>query len=82
MTAVVAKPVEILSLGLMFSKAGDFGILVHSFIVVIFQLLRLLIEIELDVLTLARERTPHRNFLVPRVYQFPVRCPGAGERQH
>ena len=60
MTVKVAKTGQMLSPGLMFSKAGDLGISVHSFIVVCCQLLRSLVEFELDVLNSARERTPHR----------------------
>ena len=62
MTADVAKTAEMLSPGPMLSKAGDFGVLVHSFIVVFCQLLSRRHQFELDVLNSGGERTRRRDF--------------------
>ena len=70
----IGHDMQMLSPGLMFSKAGDLGSLVHSFIVVCCQLLKSSTGFELNVLNSARERTPHRIFRVRTRYQVPVRC--------
>jgi hypothetical protein len=67
MTADLVKTAKMLSLAPMFSKAGDLGILVHSFIVMPCQALRWLARFELDVLNSTGERTRRRILLLWRL---------------
>ena len=60
MTAHVPETAKTLSPGPMFSKAVDFGTLVHSFIVVNYQVLTSSTDFELDDLNLVSERTPRQ----------------------
>jgi hypothetical protein len=70
MTADVPETAEMLSAAPMFSKAVELGDLVHSFIVIVSQLLSTGVRFELDVLNLARERTRRRIFLLGRAIQL------------
>ena len=71
MTADLVKTAGTFSLGPLFSKAGDFVVLVHSFIFVYCQCIRPLTGFELDVLNPARQRTQHQKIglLSPARYE-------------